>query len=118
MRNQNSSLFLPQNYCNMNIPKELKYTSEHEWVRLEEYGIACIGITDYAQSNLGDIIFVEIETEDEQLEKDDVFGTVEAVKTVSDLFMPLSGTILEVNAALEDQPELVNPRPLWRWMDD
>ncbi len=88
----------------------MKFTQEHEWVRLEG-DIATIGITDFAQKELGDIVFVEIETEGETLDKEEVFGTIEAVKTVSDLFMPLSGEIIEVNAALEDNPALVNEAP-------
>lgn len=91
----------------MNIPAELKYTKDHEWVRVEG-NIAVIGITDFAQSELGDIVYVEIETEGEELAQEEVFGSVEAVKTVSDLFMPLSGKILEFNSELESNPELVN----------
>ncbi|MDG5800476.1 glycine cleavage system protein GcvH [Marinilabiliaceae bacterium ANBcel2] len=94
----------------MNLPENLKYSKDHEWVTLEG-NIATIGITDFAQSELGDIVFVEIETEDEELEKDEVFGTVEAVKTVSDLYMPLSGKVIEVNENLESQPDLVNKEP-------
>ncbi|HKM94282.1 MAG TPA: glycine cleavage system protein GcvH [Prolixibacteraceae bacterium] len=94
----------------MNIPENLKYTKEHEWVKIDG-DIALIGITDYAQSELGDIVFVEIETEGETLEKEETFGTVEAVKTVSDLFMPVSGKIIEKNTALDDEPELVNKDP-------
>lgn len=94
----------------MNFPEELKYTKEHEWVKIEG-DVATIGVTDFAQSELGDVVFVEIETEGETLDKDEVFGTVEAVKTVSDLFMPLSGEIVEVNADLEDAPESVNEAP-------
>ncbi len=94
----------------MNFPEDLLYTPEHEWVRIEE-GIAIVGITDFAQKELGDIVFVEIETLDEELSKDEVFGTVEAVKTVSDLFIPFNGKILEVNELVEDQPELVNTDP-------
>ena len=94
----------------MKVPVELKYTKEHEWVRIEGEE-AVIGITDYAQSQLGDIVFVEVETEGENLEAGDTFGTVEAVKTVSDLYMPLSGEVIEFNAALEDEPELVNKDP-------
>ena len=88
----------------MNIPKNLKFTKDHEWVRIEN-NIAIVGITDFAQGELGDIVFVEIETEDEFLEKEEVFGTIEAVKTVSDLYMPLSGKIVEVNQNLESQSE-------------
>lgn len=94
----------------MSYPSELKYTPEHEWVKIQE-DIVIIGITDFAQKELGDIVFVEIETLDEDLSKDEVFGTVEAVKTVSDLFMPLTGTIIEVNPLVEDEPDLVNGDP-------
>jgi glycine cleavage system H protein len=94
----------------MNIPAELKYTKDHEWVRVEG-DEAVVGITDFAQSELGDIVFVEIETEGETIDKEEVFGTVEAVKTVSDLFMPLSGEILIFNPDLEDAPETVNSDP-------
>jgi glycine cleavage system H protein len=91
----------------MNIPADLKYTKEHEWIKIEG-DEATIGITDFAQGELGDIVYVEVETLDETLAADSVFGTVEAVKTVSDLFMPLSGTITAVNELLEDAPETVN----------
>ena len=91
----------------MNFPEDLLYTPEHEWVKIED-GTAIVGITDFAQKELGDIVFVEIETLDEVLSKDEVFGTVEAVKTVSDLFIPFNGQILEVNELVEDEPELVN----------
>jgi glycine cleavage system H protein len=94
----------------MNIPAELKYTKDHEWVKLEG-AIATIGITDFAQSELGDIVYVEVETLDESLSQDEVFGTVEAVKTVSDLFLPLTGKIIELNGALDQEPELVNADP-------
>lgn len=94
----------------MNIPAELKYTKDHEWVKIDG-DIATIGITDFAQSELGDIVYVEVETLDETLEADEVFGTVEAVKTVSDLFLPLSGEIIEFNEGLEDEPEVVNSDP-------
>jgi glycine cleavage system H protein len=94
----------------MNIPENLKYTKDHEWVRMEG-NIAIVGITEFAQGELGDIVFVEIETEDEDLAREEVFGTIEAVKTVSDLYMPLSGKVLEVNEDLEGQPELVNKDP-------
>jgi glycine cleavage system H protein len=94
----------------MNIPENLKYTSEHEWIRVEG-DEAFIGITAFAQGELGDIVFVEIETEGETLAKGETFGTIEAVKTVSDLFMPVAGEVLEVNAALESAPELVNKDP-------
>ncbi len=94
----------------MNIPSELKYTKDHEWIKIEN-DIATVGITDFAQGELGDIVYVDIETVDETIEKDEVFGSVEAVKTVSDLFMPLSGEIIEFNEALEDAPEKVNSDP-------
>jgi len=94
----------------MNIPVELKYTKDHEWIRIEG-DIATIGITDFAQSELGDIVFVEVETEGETIAKEEVFGSVEAVKTVSDLFMPINGEILEFNQDLEDAPEKVNEDP-------
>lgn len=100
----------------MNIPVDLKYTKDHEWVRVEG-NEAVIGITDFAQSELGDIVFVEIETEGEELEKEEVFGTVEAVKTVSDLFMPLSGEVIAFNDELEGAPEKVNEDPYGKgWM--
>jgi glycine cleavage system H protein len=94
----------------MNIPSELKYTKDHEWVKVDG-DIATVGITDFAQGELGDIVYVEVETIDETLDKDEVFGTVEAVKTVSDLFLPLSGEIIEFNESLEDEPEKVNSDP-------
>jgi glycine cleavage system H protein len=94
----------------MNIPENLKYTKDHEWIK-SEGGSAIVGITDYAQGELGDIVFVEIETVGEQVAKGDVFGTIEAVKTVSDLFMPASGVVLEVNEKLNNTPELVNKDP-------
>lgn len=94
----------------MNIPAELKYTKEHEWVRVEG-NTAIIGITAFAQGELGDIVYVEVDTLDEEVTKDQVFGTVEAVKTVSDLFSPLSGTVIELNPELADTPELVNSDP-------
>ena len=94
----------------MNIPTNLKYTKDHEWVRVEG-DVAVIGITDFAQQELGDIVYVEIETVGETLEKEEVFGSVEAVKTVSDLFMPLSGEVLELNENLDANPELVNTDP-------
>jgi len=100
----------------MNLPSELKYTKDHEWVRLEG-DIAIVGITDFAQSELGDIVYIDVETLDETVNADDVFGTVEAVKTVSDLFMPLTGEIIELNENLEDEPELVNTDPYGEgWM--
>ena len=94
----------------MNIPEELKYTEEHEWVRIED-NIAIVGITDFAQGELGDIVYLEIDTLDSQIDSNQVFGTVEAVKTVSDLFMPIAGRVIEVNPSLEDKPELVNDDP-------
>jgi glycine cleavage system H protein len=94
----------------MSIPAELKYTKDHEWISIDG-DIATIGITHFAQSELGDIVYVEVETVDETLEAEAIFGTVEAVKTVSDLFLPLSGEIIEFNEALEDEPELVNSDP-------
>ena len=94
----------------MNTPSELKYTKDHEWV-LVEGNIATIGITDFAQGELGDIVFVDVDSVDDELSSGDVFGSVEAVKTVSDLFLPLSGTVVEFNAELEDQPELLNTDP-------
>lgn len=94
----------------MNIPAELKYTKDHEWVRIEG-DTATIGITDFAQSELGDIVFVEIETEGDTLNKEEVFGSIEAVKTVSDLFMPVSGEVSEFNDSLESSPEVVNSDP-------
>lgn len=100
----------------MNIPSELKYTKDHEWISIDGE-IATIGITDFAQKELGDIVYVEVETLDQTLEKDVVFGTVEAVKTVSDLFLPLSGEIIEFNDDLESNPETVNADPYGKgWM--
>ena len=101
----------------MNFPDNLKYTKEHEWIRLEDDNTAVVGITAHAQSELGDVVYVEIETEGEELEKDAVFGTVEAVKTVADLYLPATGTVLEVNEKLADNPELVNQDPYGEgWM--
>jgi len=94
----------------MNIPENLKYTKDHEWIKVDG-DKAYVGITDYAQNELGDIVFVEIETEGENLGKEEVFGTVEAVKTVSDIFMPISGEVMEVNPKLEDSPEIINNDP-------
>jgi glycine cleavage system H protein len=94
----------------MNVPENLKYTKDHEWVRVEGEE-AFIGVTDFAQGELGDIVFVEVETEGEELEKEETFGTIEAVKTVSDMFMPLGGEVLEFNEQLEDPPELINKDP-------
>lgn len=100
----------------MNIPEDLKYTSDHEWVKVEG-DTATVGITDYAQGELGDVVYVEIETEGETLDQEEVFGTVEAVKTVSDLFMPVSGEVVAVNEALADAPDTVNQDPYGNgWM--
>jgi len=100
----------------MKIPADLKYTEDHEWVRVED-DVVVVGITDFAQGELGDIVFVEIETEGEELGKGETFGTVEAVKTVSDLFMPVGGEVTEFNEALADDPELVNKDPYGKgWM--
>ena len=100
----------------MNVPKELKYTKDHEWLSLDGE-VATVGATDFAQSELGDIVYVEVETLDETLEKEEVFGTVEAVKTVSDLFMPISGEVVEINEKLETNPEVVNEDPYGEgWM--
>lgn len=94
----------------MNIPTDLKYTEDHEWIRVEG-DEAYIGITDFAQGELGDIVFVEVETVDEELNEGETFGTIEAVKTVSDLFMPVGGTVLELNEILEDTPDVINKDP-------
>ncbi len=94
----------------MNLPKDLKYTKNHEWLRIEGEE-AFVGITDFAQGELGDIVFVEVETAGEEIEKGETFGTIEAVKTVSDIFMPVSGEVLEFNDKLEDTPELINSDP-------
>lgn len=100
----------------MNTPSNLKYTKDHEWVKIEG-DTAIIGITDFAQGELGDIVYVDVDTLDDTLEKDEVFGSVEAVKTVSDLFMPLSGDVIEFNEELEDEPEIVNTDPYGKgWM--
>lgn len=100
----------------MEFPSDLMYTSDHEWVRIQG-NIAVVGVTAFAARELGDVVYVEIETQGDTLEKHDVFGTVEAVKTVSDLFLPIPGTIKEVNDALQDQPELVNTQPYGKgWM--
>jgi len=100
----------------MNIPSELKYTKDHEWIKVDG-DVATVGITDFAQGELGDIVYVEVETLDETLEKEEVFGTVEAVKTVSDLFLPVSGEIIEFNESLEEEPEKVNEDPYGEgWM--
>jgi len=94
----------------MNIPADLKYTKDHEWIKVEG-DTAIVGITDFAQGELGDVVFVEIETEGETLDKEETFGTIEAVKTVSDMFMPISGEVVEINEKLEDSPEVVNQDP-------
>jgi glycine cleavage system H protein len=100
----------------MNVPESLLYTKDHEWIRVEG-NIGYIGVTDFAQGELGDVVFIEIETVGETLSKEEVFGTIEAVKTVSDLFMPVSGEILEVNPALEATPDVVNKDPYGKgWM--
>ncbi len=100
----------------MNVPESLHYTNDHEWIKIEG-GTATIGITDFAQGELGDIVYVEIETAGETLNQGDVFGTVEAVKTVSDLFMPLNGEVLEINPELDSSPEIVNDSPYEKgWM--
>ena len=101
----------------MNFPEKLRYTKDHEWIRLEKDNIAVVGITEFAQKELGDLVYVEIETTGKALAADTVFGTVEAVKTVSDLFLPVGGTILEVNPELATAPELVNTDPYEKgWM--
>ena len=100
----------------MNVPADLKYTKDHEWVSIDG-DVATVGITDFAQGELGDIVYVEVETVDETLDAEEIFGTVEAVKTVSDLFLPLSGEIVEFNESLEDEPEKVNSDPYGEgWM--
>jgi glycine cleavage system H protein len=101
----------------MSFPESLRYTKDHEWIKIENGNIAVIGITDFAQKELGDIVYVEVETVGKALEADAVFGTVEAVKTVSDLYLPVAGTIVELNAALAGSPELVNTDPYGEgWM--
>tara|TARA_B110000503_G_scaffold111491_1_gene166981 strand:- start:377 stop:757 length:381 start_codon:yes stop_codon:yes gene_type:complete len=100
----------------MNIPAELKYTKDHEWIKIEG-NIATVGVTDFAQGELGDIVYVDVDTLDDNVEEGEIFGSVEAVKTVSDLFMPLSGEVIEFNEELEDEPELVNTDPYGKgWM--
>ncbi len=100
----------------MNVPENLMYTKDHEWLRIEG-NTGYIGVTDFAQGELGDIVFIEIETVGETLQKEEVFGTIEAVKTVSDMFMPVSGEVLEVNPALEESPDVVNKDPYGKgWM--
>jgi len=116
LRFPEKAITFAQNLTYMNIPENLKYTKDHEWVRVEG-DEAYVGITDFAQGELGDIVFVEIETEGEELGQGDVFGTVEAVKTVSDLFMPVDGEVLEFNSEIESSPELVNEDPYEKgWM--
>ncbi|RIV22636.1 glycine cleavage system protein GcvH [Fibrisoma montanum] len=101
----------------MNFPAELSYTQDHEWIRIEEDGTAVVGITDFAQQELGDIVFIDVTTVGESLGKGDVFGSVEAVKTVNDLFLPIEGEVLEINAEIEKSPELVNSDPYGRgWL--
>jgi glycine cleavage system H protein len=101
----------------MSFPSNVKYTKDHEWIRIESENIALVGITHFAQQELGDIVYVDIATVGNALQKDEVFGTVEAVKTVSDLFLPVSGTVLEINATLNKQPDLVNTDPYGEgWM--
>lgn len=94
----------------MNVPENLKFTKDHEWLRVEG-DIAVVGVTEFAQGELGDVVFIEIETEGETLDKEEVFGTIEAVKTVSDMFMPVGGEVIEINPALEDSPDVVNKDP-------
>ena len=94
----------------MNIPENLFYTEDHEWIKVDG-DVATIGITDFAQKELGDIVFVEVETVDESLDKGEAFGTIEAVKTVSDMFMPVTGTVIELNGKIEDEPEIINKDP-------
>ena len=101
----------------MNIPENVKYTKDHEWIKIENGNNAVVGITDYAQGELGDIVFVEIEAHGEKLKKGEVFGTIEAVKTVSDLFMPASGEVIAINESLNDSPELINSDPFGKgWL--
>jgi glycine cleavage system H protein len=115
-RNDENSIIFGQIFQTMNIPENLKYTKDHEWVRIEG-NTAFVGITDFAQRELGDIVYIEIETEGETLAREEAFGTVEAVKTVSDLFMPISGEVLEFNSELEAKPEVVNSDPYDKgWM--
>lgn len=101
----------------MNVPADLKYTKDHEWIKMESDDVAIVGITDFAQGELGDVVYVEIETKGDSLGKEEVFGTIEAVKTVSDLFMPVSGEIIEVNSDLDGSPDTVNNDPFGKgWM--
>ncbi|MCZ6522184.1 MAG: glycine cleavage system protein GcvH, partial [Bacteroidetes bacterium] len=100
----------------MNIPEDLKYTEDHEWIQVTD-GEVLVGVTDFAQTELGDVVFVEIDQNEDEIAKGDIFGTIEAVKTVSDLFMPISGKIIEINDKLESEPELVNQDPYGEgWM--
>jgi len=100
----------------MNIPEDLKYTEDHEWIRVTD-GEVLVGVTDFAQTELGDVVFVEIDQNEDEITKGDIFGTIEAVKTVSDLFMPISGKIIEINDKLESEPEMVNQDPYGEgWM--
>ncbi len=100
----------------MNFPADLRYTADHEWIKIESGNIALIGITDFAQSELGDIVFIDINTTGQSLAEGEIFGSVEAVKTVSDLFLPVAGTVLEVNSSLNSSPELVNSDPYGAWI--
>ena len=111
-----SDYFNNKYHPDMNVPANLKYTKDHEWIRVEGE-IGYVGVTDFAQGELGDIVFVEIETVGETLKKEEVFGTIEAVKTVSDMFMPVSGEVLEMNTAIEETPDVVNKDPYGKgWM--
>jgi glycine cleavage system H protein len=115
-KGKNEFKLLSKTISNMNVPANLLYTKDHEWLRVEG-NIGYVGVTDFAQGELGDIVFIEIETVGETLSMEDVFGTIEAVKTVSDMFMPVSGEILEVNPALEESPDVVNKDPYGKgWM--
>jgi glycine cleavage system H protein len=115
-KGKNEFKLLSKTISNMNVPANLLYTKDHEWLRVEG-NFGYVGVTDFAQGELGDIVFIEIETVGETLSMEDVFGTIEAVKTVSDMFMPVSGEILEVNPALEESPDVVNKDPYGKgWM--
>jgi len=114
--NQSFTIFEHTKFNDMNFPAELKYTKDHEWIKVEG-NVATVGITEFAQSELGDIVYVDVTSLGKEVAKDEVFGTVEAVKTVSDLFMPVTGTVTEVNPALNNEPELVNSDPYGEgWM--
>jgi glycine cleavage system H protein len=114
--NQSFTIFEHTKFNDMNFPAELKYTKDHEWIKVEG-NVATVGITEFAQSELGDIVYVDVTSLGKEVAKDEVFGTVEAVKTVSDLFMPVTGTVTEVNPALNNQPDLVNSDPYGEgWM--